>query len=362
MTRYEAFIDKSWRKEGLAHLLVARIRESGVEIGVFLADLWCLGVKDAYFIDDATESDLAEILASNIPEAYRERIHPACAKKLIETAIAYAERLGFAPHRDFRKAKRVLSGLDPADCSEIFACGRDGKPCYVEGPDDTPERTEKVLAVLDAKFGPNGYDYVAHEESLDEDDEEMLAGDIMHDFLEQHPAPACGTYTELTGLLTSLQICPKIVAPSKILGLFTHPGHPEWTSLAEAQQVTSSLMLLWNRAGALLEETELDPENGFVIDLHEDDETLPLEASIVLWCRGFLRSLELWPDMWAGAASRPDLNPHFAVLRSWGEDGGMPDDHVTVAGPECMVTNAVIALYTALKPERRAEAGPDPLP
>ncbi len=44
MTRYEAYIEKHWEDQGLAHLLVARIREDGAaDYAVFLVDLFCLG-------------------------------------------------------------------------------------------------------------------------------------------------------------------------------------------------------------------------------------------------------------------------------------------------------------------------------
>ena len=101
MTRSEAFIEKSWRTTGLAQLLVARLRDDGrTDIAFFLVDLWCLGIKDAFLHDDATEAEFRALITERIPEADRERLHPACAKKLLDGAIAYAERLGFHPYAD----------------------------------------------------------------------------------------------------------------------------------------------------------------------------------------------------------------------------------------------------------------------
>src|SRR5690606_33860432 len=115
MTRYEAFLDKDWRDLGIANIIVIRVRGDGsADFSAFLVDLLCLGVKDAFSDFDIMEAELRDHLDLRLPPEGREFIHPACAKKLIEGAIAYAQDLGFAPHRDYRKARKVLSSLDTA--------------------------------------------------------------------------------------------------------------------------------------------------------------------------------------------------------------------------------------------------------
>lgn len=169
MTRYEAYVEKSWRETGLAHLLVARIREDGsADFTVLLVDFFCLGVKDAFSEMDVAATDLQELVNERLPADFRQPIHPACAKKMIETGLAYAATLGFAPHRDFRKARRVLAGIDAGACPMEFTCGRDGRPCYVRGVDDSDERVNRVLAVLEAHCGADGFDY--EDPGEDEDD------------------------------------------------------------------------------------------------------------------------------------------------------------------------------------------------
>ena len=165
MTRYEAYVEKHWEDQGLAHLVVARIREGGsTDFALFLVDLYCLGVKDAWLQADVSEAELREFVDEKLPDDYRERIHPACAKKLIEGALAYAESLGFSPHADFRKARKVLSGLESSVCPRDFTYGREGRPCYIRGPDDSEDRVNRVLTVLEARCGADGYDYVDVEE------------------------------------------------------------------------------------------------------------------------------------------------------------------------------------------------------
>jgi len=358
MTRYEAFVESSWREHGLANVVVARIKDANVEIGCFLVDWWCLGVKDAAFFDDATEAGLTEMLDEQMPGSRRERMHPACAKKLIEGSLAYAEKLGFAPHRDFRKARRVLSGLDATDCPETFEYGHDGRPCYVEGPHDSPERVDKVLALLEARLGPDGYDFEEYDDGTNEELDAGHAGDVLYDFIEKFPAPAFGTFTELSGLTASLQVCPKLILLNRALALFLHPGHPEWTTKEEAQEVAESFAVYWSHAGGLLASADANEEESYVVDLHEDDETEPLPRIFSLWCRGFMRSFELWPEAWADALERPELQAHFDVLRAWAGAAETPagkpypkDDDA-----EDRITTAVVALYRTFKPERESEA------
>ena len=58
MTQHQAFIEQGWREAGMTSLFVARIRDGGarVEVGSFLVDQWCLGIKDAFCLDDTADA------------------------------------------------------------------------------------------------------------------------------------------------------------------------------------------------------------------------------------------------------------------------------------------------------------------
>lgn len=89
-----------------------------------------------------------------------EAVAPACARKLIEAAAASALHLGFAPHRDFRKAARVFGGIAPADCSQDFAFRQDGKPFYRRGPRETVAEARRIVEHLTRRCGPDNFDYL----------------------------------------------------------------------------------------------------------------------------------------------------------------------------------------------------------
>lgn len=370
MTRFEAFIEKSWRESGLTQLLVARIRDDGrADIGFFLVDLWCLGVKDAFLYDDDTEAALRELLAERLPEEFRERFHPACAKKMIDGAIAYAERLGFAPHRDYRKARRALSGLDATDCPETFTFGRDGQPCFVEGPHDTPDRTQRVLAMLEARCGADGFDFELYDEEVDRDADSDDARGALRMFFEDLEDENAPTFYEFAGLVAALHVCPTPVPPTQLLArLFGSAGHT-WEGADEARDFADDLGVYWNHiadltaacAKAPIDDTDADPLDIYDDDFEEADDGSMNELLAMAffdWSHGFIRATEEWPEAWGDALTRADLAPHWTVIRAWASPekpeneaflmGDESDDRAELKGKQ--LPTAVLALIRALRP------------
>lgn len=88
------------------------------------------------------------------------RLSPACARKLIEGAVAYARSLGLEPHSDYWRGARVFGGINPDDCQQEFVYGKDGKPLFVQSPNDSPQFAERVMAILTRRLGAGGYHYV----------------------------------------------------------------------------------------------------------------------------------------------------------------------------------------------------------
>ena len=324
MTRYEAYIDKDWREHGLAHLLVVRKRDDGsADLGVFLVDVWCLGVKDAIGETDFAEGSVDELIEERLPKERREAIHPTCAKKLIDGAIAYAEKLGFAPHRDYRKARKVLSGLDASLCPTEFTFGRDGRPCFMRGPDDSDERVGRIVAILEARCGEDGYDFIDAMDSDDADDILDLRDDLL-EWLDAEPADIPRFY-RFSGMVTALQLCPQVVPPTKLMGMYWGPEGRPWKDAAEVNQFASMFMQYWNYVSDLIA-ANLAPDapiedqviDVWLNDFDEKDQTSVLAATIE-WAGGFMETTKLWPEAWGKALARPDLAEHWEIVRWWAE-------------------------------------------
>lgn len=358
MERYEAFIEKTWREHGLAHLFVVRRRSDGwADVGFFLVDVWCLGVKDAFGDNDVPASELESYIAERLPESDRERIHPACAKKLVEGAIAFAEECGIAPHRDYRKARRVLSGIDAAICPTDFTFGRDGRPCYVRGPHDSEERVDRVLALLSAHYGEDGFDF--EDPAVDEDDAIQDMRDGLMQWLDAEPE-AVPRFYRLSGMVTALHLCAQVVPPTKLFDALWGPAGRTWADEEERQSFTHLFTEYWNYVGELAA-TALSPEAGpgeQALDIWQDDFPedfgIPYMAATVDWANGFMETTRLWPDAWGEALQRPELAEHWEMVRWWAELVGTGNkDRIAdaaEASPPRTIAGSVTALGRALRP------------
>ena len=171
---HECLVAKEWREPGaIVQILVSRRSPEGqIAAGVFLVDLGCLGVKNAFGRVFTTQGEYVAELRKGVL-AHQEMI-PAdlnLAAKIIREGVAYARELGFRPNRDIRDAQLVLGDADPDACDEEIPLGKEGKPIFVSGPYDNVER---ILDKLTRKLGPDGFHYLVglggmSEVLLDED-------------------------------------------------------------------------------------------------------------------------------------------------------------------------------------------------
>ncbi|MCM3882901.1 helix-turn-helix domain-containing protein [Frankia sp. R82] len=140
---------------GLVTVLVARAHRWGsVSVCGYLADVYCLGVKNAMGPDVMMDVELP---------GFREQYFAAqsngwqdaplgLAADLVFGSVEYARGLGFEPHPDLAAAAGHLgSWAGPS----AITFGKDGRPFYVSGPYDDPRRVMRTLqsASTDAQPG-----------------------------------------------------------------------------------------------------------------------------------------------------------------------------------------------------------------
>lgn len=147
--------------QGIGHVLVSRLLPNGyAAFGVFLVDMYCLGVKDA-FANIAPRARYDRDLYGKLPrEGALIEMRPECARKLVEGAVRYADDLGLSPHADYHTAKLIFGDVAAEACAEEYTFGKDGKPYFVAGPYDGPTRCQDVLRTLHRHCGPRGYHYL----------------------------------------------------------------------------------------------------------------------------------------------------------------------------------------------------------
>ena len=167
----EAYIENGiFTEKGLGTVVVCRYKSNGsAEVGVFLVDVWCLGVKSAFFTRFDSPADqeykLNSFYRGDVPQP-----EPAAnGRKLIEDAVTYAKSLGIAPSSDYKKGARVFGGIDVKEATRRYTFGKDGKPYYISGPDDDSDR---IVRILRNRLGEHGF--VA-----------MIADEAFGDFLNE---------------------------------------------------------------------------------------------------------------------------------------------------------------------------------
>jgi hypothetical protein len=168
--------DNLW-SAGIGNLVIARRLPDGrLGCGVFLVDVFCLGVKDATwkFFSSGEFKDMRK----HIEEHCRlQDVPPEYFAKLVYRAVDYAQSFGFPPHRDFRHAQRLLAGIDPSQCPDEFEFGQDGKPHYIRGPSESMEKARAIAERVQAQGGyyslPLGPDDLDDIEIMDEGDDDI---------------------------------------------------------------------------------------------------------------------------------------------------------------------------------------------
>lgn len=152
-------INTDWKKTGLARIIVIRRHENErFIIGVYLVDIFCLGLKNAFCNAGLNEKTIKETL---IPRCFMgdsfEEIDLGYVKEIIFGAIAYAQELGFDPHPDSKLARKVLGVAEIANQHGIRFGGPDGKPLFIAGPDDDARAIMRKLA---DRLGKDGFQFI----------------------------------------------------------------------------------------------------------------------------------------------------------------------------------------------------------
>ncbi len=155
----ECLITGNWQDSGLASILIVRRQsDSLVLFGVFLVDLHCLGVKNAFCNANMAETKFtsefrAEFASRNGAVSCSHEL----AHQVIYGALDYAAGIGFQPHKDFSLARHVLEPRDTIPANDEVEFGVDGKPQFVAGPEDN---VSHIMAHLEKRLGEDGFHFI----------------------------------------------------------------------------------------------------------------------------------------------------------------------------------------------------------
>ncbi len=172
---HECLVPKGIFDLGLGDVIISRKMPDGsIAASVFLVDTYCLGVKNCFF-RVVSPYEYESRMTDLRQEEGVEGVEPEYAVKLIEDAVSFAKGLGFNPHKEYPLVKKIFGNIDPSACPSKFEFGKDGNPFYVSGPNATQADSDRIISLLNERFGPEGFHYMVGMEvgeDLDEKEDE----------------------------------------------------------------------------------------------------------------------------------------------------------------------------------------------
>ena len=156
---HECLIDKEWQDRGLAQILLSRRQSNNkLILGVYLVDIFCLGLKNTFCNANISMEEYQRMKLATFKEKVLVPCPPEKARRIIFGAIEYAGRLGFKPQKDFDLSQFVLKGLPINDYDLTLEFGKDGKPLYIAGPHDD---FMTIIKTLKKNVGESNFDFIA---------------------------------------------------------------------------------------------------------------------------------------------------------------------------------------------------------
>lgn len=175
-----------WQEEGMAHVIVTRVRPSGnLVMAAFLVDTFCLGVKDVGYHENMSPSDFEGYLNNYKRGIGLEEISYNEVHNIIYGAMAFAEEGGIKPVKEFDPAGYILEE-DTDDIPLIeYDFGKNGKHFLVVSPD---RKEMPYYHILKKNLGDD-FEYVMpygnnNEESYEDDEKLLPTGTTLNDVKE----------------------------------------------------------------------------------------------------------------------------------------------------------------------------------
>lgn len=144
-TEWRAYDPDVGSSEGMVCALWARAhRFDKLAVCGCLVDTYCLGVKNAIGPNIMTEEEFRSFVRRYFSsfDAPPVAVPMPLLQSLVLGAVEYADSLGLSPHPDFAAVRPTLgawTGPSP------IRLGKDGRPFYIQGPEDDVYRITQTL-------------------------------------------------------------------------------------------------------------------------------------------------------------------------------------------------------------------------
>ena len=169
----KCLINSNWKTEGLAQIIVSRRHSNGnLTNGIYMVDLLCLGLRDSFCSFNMPESELQELIGNITGDFEMLEVDYTLVHNIIFSAIAYADDLGFKPHKEFNTlSKYILEEDDEAVELIDIECGMDGKPAFIRTDSFTDAQAASIINQLKKSVGEGNYTFIVEGSEYEEDEE-----------------------------------------------------------------------------------------------------------------------------------------------------------------------------------------------
>jgi hypothetical protein len=146
---------------GMGSLVSVRGENSHqLSMGMFLLDVYCLGIKDVVFRpvdEELLDAHLQGFEAAGMPLT---EVDPSEARKLLRDLQTWSQSIGFSPHRDFAVAERLFGDVSAQASDAVFRFGQEGKPVYIPGLGESASVAARRARQLQERLA-DGFDFAA---------------------------------------------------------------------------------------------------------------------------------------------------------------------------------------------------------
>jgi tetratricopeptide (TPR) repeat protein len=133
----KCYINESWYDMGKSSLIISRKHSNGnITCGFYLVDLFCVGVKDSFYLYNISEGEFEDVLDEMSEKEDLLEIEYSLAHNIIYGSLDFAGSYEFKPHKSFQLTKFIMED-DKKEVEFInIPFGIDNKPAVVVSQED----------------------------------------------------------------------------------------------------------------------------------------------------------------------------------------------------------------------------------
>lgn len=150
---YECLISDGWDEAKYATIVVARQHANGhITCAVYGVDLSCTGVSETDFAFNLLQPEYEQVREELDRQVFMKSCEYTLVHNVIYGALAFAEKHGLQPHKDFQVTQYLLEDAAADIESQDIELGEDGIPCIVTTYEEAPRHIISRLEMTGADY------------------------------------------------------------------------------------------------------------------------------------------------------------------------------------------------------------------